>query len=427
MKLHEYQAKALLSQYGVAVPRGRVARTPEEAEAIARELGGRTVVKAQAHTGARGRAGGIRIAETPEEAREHTAAMIGMTLVTHQTGPQGLPVAAVLVEEAIEIEREIYLSVAIDNSPGMPIVIASPEGGMEIEEVAARDPEAILKQPFDVGHGLQGYQARALAFGLGLEGDAFKAFVAMAGSVARMFVERDCSLLEINPLVITKQGALVALDGKMGIDDRALELKKQPELEAMRDVHEEDPDEHEASSYGLNYVFNSALDEAKLEQTIKGYDITGAGKRVDALLKTHGLISALSFGEIKTHRAELLKRVSVPYRRECWQISDELAGGIAQVQRSVQASISTIRSKTEIKDGSGTPTGEDVFLYQPRSFLVIGSLAEFQTPRGINEEKYSSFELFRRHTSAPDIITFDELYERARFIVSAVGEHAKNA
>jgi len=173
--------------------------------------------------------------------------------------------------------------------------------------------------------------------------------------------------------------------------------------------------------YGLNYVFNSALDDAKLEQTIKGYDITAAGKRVDALLKTHGLISALSFGEIKTHGTELLKPVSVPYRRECWQISDELSGGIAQVQRSVQASLSAIRSKSAIKDASGAPTGEEVFLYQPRSFLVIGSLAQFQTPNGINEEKYSSFELFRRHISAPEIITFDELYERARFIVSSGG------
>jgi hypothetical protein len=176
--------------------------------------------------------------------------------------------------------------------------------------------------------------------------------------------------------------------------------------------------------YGLNYVFNSALDDAKLEQAVKGYDITGAGKRVDAPLKTHGLISALSFGEIKTHKAPLLKQVASPYRKECWQISDELAGGIAQIQRSVQVSLGSIRSRLDVKDPDGTPTGESVFLYQPRSFLVIGSLAEFQTANGINEEKYSSFELFRRHTAAPEIITFDEPYERARFIVEA-GEDAR--
>lgn len=179
--------------------------------------------------------------------------------------------------------------------------------------------------------------------------------------------------------------------------------------------------------YGLNYVFNSALDEARLEQTVKGHDITGSGKRVDALLKTHGLISALSFGEIKTHATPLLKSVAKPYRRECWQVSDELTGGIAQVQRSVQASLATIRTRTEIKDASGAPTGETLFMYQPRSFLVVGSLAEFQAQHGINEEKYSSFELFRRNLKSPEVITFDELYERAQFIVEAGPRASRNA
>ena len=179
--------------------------------------------------------------------------------------------------------------------------------------------------------------------------------------------------------------------------------------------------------YGLNYVFNSALDDRKLEQAVRGHDITGSGKRVDALLKTHGLISALSFGEIKTHTASLLKQVRTPYRSECWQISDEVSGGIAQVQRSVQASLSSIRTRLALTGEGGEPTGETLFLYQPRSFLVIGSLAEFKTPLGINEEKYSSFELFRRSTIAPEIVTFDELYERARFIVEASVSHEWNA
>lgn len=173
--------------------------------------------------------------------------------------------------------------------------------------------------------------------------------------------------------------------------------------------------------YGLNYYLNSPLDDQKLEQVVKGHDFTGAGKRVDALLKTHGFISALSFGEIKTHKTHLLKQVASPYRKESWQISDELAGGIAQVQRSVQVSLSNIRSRTAIKDEVGAPTGEQLFLYQPKSFLVIGSLAEFQSEYGINEEKYSSFELFRRNISAPEIITFDELFQRARFIVESGG------
>ena len=171
--------------------------------------------------------------------------------------------------------------------------------------------------------------------------------------------------------------------------------------------------------YGLNYCFNSPLEGQKFEQVVKGFDFNGAGKRVDALLKTHGLISALSFGEIKTHKTSLLKQTSAPYRKESWQISDELSGGIAQIQRSVQVSMGNIRSRTDVVGESGAPTGEQLFLYQPKSFLVIGSLSEFKTPAGINEEKYSSFELFRRSTTAPEIVTFDELYERARFIIES--------
>ena len=173
--------------------------------------------------------------------------------------------------------------------------------------------------------------------------------------------------------------------------------------------------------YGLNYVLNSPLDGAKLETAVRGHDFLGSGKRVDALLKTQGLVSALSFGEIKTHKSVLLKPVAQPYRKGCWQVSDELAGGVAQVQRSVQASLANIRSKIELKDASGAPTGETLFMYQPRSFLVIGSLSEFHVAQGINEEKYSSFELFRRSLNAPEIVTFDELYERAKYIVESTG------
>lgn len=171
--------------------------------------------------------------------------------------------------------------------------------------------------------------------------------------------------------------------------------------------------------YGLNYCLNAPLDGEKLEKAIKGYGFTASGKRVDALLKTRGLISALSFGEIKTHKTFLLKQLAHPYRNESWQISDELAGGIAQVQKSVQASLNIINERTDLKDSSGKPTGETVFLYQPKSFIVVGSLAEFQTPNGVNEDKYSSFELFRRNTISPEIITFDELYSRAKFIVES--------
>ena len=171
--------------------------------------------------------------------------------------------------------------------------------------------------------------------------------------------------------------------------------------------------------YGLNYFFNTPLDGKKLEQVAKGHDLTGGGRRVDALLKTRGLISALSFGEIKTHKTDLMKKKARPYRAECWQISDDLSGGIAQVQKTIQESLYEIGTRVEMKDDGGAPSGEHLHLYQPKAFLVIGSLSEFQTPNGINEEQYSSFELFRKNMTNPEIITFDELFERASYIVEA--------
>jgi hypothetical protein len=171
--------------------------------------------------------------------------------------------------------------------------------------------------------------------------------------------------------------------------------------------------------YGLNYFFNTPLDGRKLEQVAKGHDLTGGGKRVDALLKTRGLISALSFGEIKTHKSALMRKTSKPYRTECWQISDELSGGIAQVQKTIQESLKAIGTRLELKGDDGSPSGEHMHLYQPKAFLVIGSLSEFQTQHGINEQQYSSFELFRKNVTNPEIVTFDELFERASYIVEA--------
>jgi succinyl-CoA synthetase beta subunit len=269
MNLHEYQTKQVLARYGIPTLPGRVAESPEQAAEAFRALGGGpAVIKAQIHAGGRGKGGGVKLVRSADEARDIATKILGKSLVTPQTGPQGRLVRKILVETGCDIGRELYLGCVLDRKLGQPVLMASKQGGMEVEEVAARDPAAILKQPFDVAYGLQAFQARALAFGLGLEGETFKAFTAMAVAVAKMFVERDCSLLEINPLVVTKQGALVALDGKMGIDDRALDLKKQAELEAMRDVHEEDPIEHEAATYGLNYV--------SMEGTI-GCMVNGAG------------------------------------------------------------------------------------------------------------------------------------------------------
>ena len=208
MKLHEYQAKALLAKHGVPVPQGRVATTPDEAAAIAAELGGKVVVKAQAHTGGRGKGGGVKLANSADEARQAAADIIGMQLVTHQTGPSGLPVHSVLVEEQLDIERELYLSVVIDNSAGMPVVIASAAGGMDIEEVAANTPEQIHQARIDPTVGFQGFQARALAFATGLDGDLLRPATALITGLVRAFEASDGSLAEINPVVVTKDGKL---------------------------------------------------------------------------------------------------------------------------------------------------------------------------------------------------------------------------
>ena len=253
MKLHEYQAKELLAHFGVPVPKGRVARTPEEAAAITKELGGRSVIKAQAHTGARGKAGGVKVANSPEEAATHAKAILGMQLVTHQTGPQGLPVSAVLVEELVDIEREIYLSVAIDNTPGMPVIIASSEGGMDIEEVAANSPEKIHNQHVDPACGFQPYQGRALAFKVGLTGDLLNPASALIGNLVKAFEASDGSIAEINPLVVTKDGKLLAADAKFSIDDNA--DYRQKDIAGMRDRSQEAERELEAHDAGIqNYV-----------------------------------------------------------------------------------------------------------------------------------------------------------------------------
>ena len=267
MKLHEYQAKELLARFGVPVPKGRVARTPEEAEAICRELGGKAVIKAQAHTGARGKAGGVKVAQTPAEAKQHAASILGMQLVTHQTGPQGLPVSAVLVEELVDIEREIYLSVAIDNTPGMPVIIASAQGGMDIEEVAANHPEAIFQVHVDPACGFQPFQGRSLAFKVGLTGDLLNPATAIIGALVKAFDATDGSIIEINPLVVTKDGKLLAADAKYSIDDNA--DYRQKDIAGMRDRSQEAQRELEAHDAGIqNYV--------KLDGTI-GCLVNGAG------------------------------------------------------------------------------------------------------------------------------------------------------
>ena len=266
MKVHEYQAKEILRRYGVPTPRGVVVETPDEARQAAKDLGGRVVVKAQIHAGGRGKGGGVKLAANADEAVELTKKILGMTLVTHQTGPEGRLVRKVLVEEALNIDRELYLGITLDRRIGMPVVMASSQGGMEIEEVAARDPKAIHREPIDATLGVQPFQARRIAYALGLQGDSFKKCVDFVQKLMRAYLDTDASLAEINPLLVTKEGDVLALDCKMNFDDNALYRHK--DLVEMRDFHEEDPLEIEASKFGLNYI--------KLDGTI-GCMVNGAG------------------------------------------------------------------------------------------------------------------------------------------------------
>jgi len=266
MKIHEFQAKQILQRFGVQVPRGEVADTPDKAYEIAQQIGPKVVLKAQVHAGGRGKGGGIRLAQTPEEARELAREMIGMTLVTHQTGPEGKKVRRLLVEEALDIDRELYVGIVIDRAKEAPVVMASPEGGVEIEKVAAETPELIFKEYVNPATGFLPFQARRLAFKLGLSGDTFKKGVKFILGLYQAFQATDASLAEINPLLVTKQGDVLALDAKMNFDDNALPRHK--DIQEMRDIEEEDPLEVEASKYNLNYI--------KLDGNV-GCMVNGAG------------------------------------------------------------------------------------------------------------------------------------------------------
>jgi succinyl-CoA synthetase beta subunit len=266
MKIHEYQGKQILSQYGVAVPRGDVAETAAKAREIAEKLGGPVVLKAQIHAGGRGKGGGIKVTTSPQEAEALAQKMIGMTLVTHQTGPQGKRVKRLLIEEALGVAKELYLGIVIDRARECPVVMASTEGGMEIEMVAAEHPELIFKEWISPAAGLAGFQARKLAFKLGLGGETHKQAIRFLLSLYKAFQASDASLAEINPLIVTTQGNVLALDAKMNFDDNA--VARHPDIQALRDLDEEEPLEVEASKYNLNYI--------KLDGNV-GCMVNGAG------------------------------------------------------------------------------------------------------------------------------------------------------
>ncbi len=266
MKIHEYQAKGILAQHGVPVPRGEVVYSPEEAAGAAKTMGGSVVVKAQIHAGGRGKGGGVKIAKDVDEAAEIAKNMLGMKLVTHQTGPEGRIVQRVLIEETLPIERELYLGIVLDRVQGKPVFMASAAGGVDIEEIAAKSPELILKETIESGLGLTPFQARKLAFGMGLPAVAVGGAVAAMTALARAYAAVDASLAEINPFILTTDGKVYALDAKINLDDNALYRHK--DLLELRDLNEEDPLEVEASRYGLNYI--------KLDGTV-GCMVNGAG------------------------------------------------------------------------------------------------------------------------------------------------------
>jgi len=266
MKIHEYQAKALLARYGVPVPRGEVAYSAEEAEAAAKKIGGSVVVKAQIHAGGRGKGGGVKVAKDAADAVEIAKRMLGMQLVTHQTGPEGRLVQRLLIEETLPIERELYLGIVLDRAIGKPVFMASAAGGMEIEQVAADTPELILKEAFEPGSGLWPFQARKLAFGMGVPAAAVNGAAAAMAALVKAYDALDASLAEINPFILTKDGKVYALDAKINLDDNALYRHK--DLLELRDLNEEDPLEVEASRFGLNYI--------KLDGTIACM-VNGAG------------------------------------------------------------------------------------------------------------------------------------------------------
>jgi succinyl-CoA synthetase beta subunit len=281
MKIHEYQAKQILSRYGVQIPQGEVADKPSKAREIAEKIGSKVVLKAQVHAGGRGKGGGIKLANSPPEAEKIAQEMIGMTLVTHQTGPEGKLVKRILVEEALDIAQELYVGIVIDRAKEAPVVMASSEGGVEIEKVAAETPELIFKEYIEPSTGFLSFQARKLAFKLGLEGETLKQAIKFILGLYKAFETTDASLAEINPLLITKQGNVLALDAKMNFDDNA--LRRHPDIMEMRDLDEEEPLEVEASKYDLNYI--------KLDGNV-GCMVNGAGlamATMDIIMHTGGM------------------------------------------------------------------------------------------------------------------------------------------
>src|SRR5438876_3024378 len=379
MKIHEYQGKAILKKYGVTVPRGAMADSRDEAEAVARELlnsgANGVVVKAQIHAGGRGKGGGVKIAKSVSEVGELAARMLGMRLVTHQTGPEGRIVRRLLIEETLPIEKELYLGIVIDRTEARPVFMASAAGGMEIEQVAAENPAAILKEYIDPGMGLEAFQARKLAFALGLKPQQLNSAVQFMTSLYKAFAETDCSLMEINPFVTCTDGRLFALDAKINFDDNA--LFRHPDIRELRDITEEDPLEVEASKYNLNYI--------KLDGNV-GCMVNGAGLAMATMdiIKYAGGMPAnfLDVGgganaEQVTHAFEILlsdKNVKA--------VLINIFGGILRVD-TLATGVVEAAMKTHIQlpivlrlEGTNVEAGREILKRSGLNFIVAESMKD---------------------------------------------------
>ncbi|PYV58281.1 MAG: ADP-forming succinate--CoA ligase subunit beta [Acidobacteria bacterium] len=379
MKIHEYQAKAILKEYGVAVPRGETAETVEQADMAAKSLFGAgatgVVVKAQIHAGGRGKGGGVKIAKSVDEAKDFAGKMLGMTLVTHQTGPEGRVVRRLLIEETLPIEKELYLGIVIDRSEARPVFMASVAGGMEIEQVAAENANAILKEYIAPGMGLEAFQARKLAFELGLKPQQVNQAVQFMSGLYRAFEETDSSLMEINPFITCTDGRLFALDAKMNFDDNA--LFRHPELKELRDITEEDPLEVEASKYSLNYI--------KLDGNV-GCMVNGAGLAMATMdiIKYAGGMPAnfLDVGggantEQVTHAFEILlsdknvKAVLINIFGGILRV-DTLAKGVVEAARNTHIQLPIVLRL----EGTNVEQGREILKQSGLNFIVAETMKD---------------------------------------------------
>jgi succinyl-CoA synthetase beta subunit len=379
MKIHEYQGKAILKKYGVAVPRGEMAETREQAEAAAKNLldagASGVVVKAQIHAGGRGKGGGVKIAKSVAEAGDLAGKMLGMRLVTHQTGPEGKIVQRLLIEETLPIEKELYLGILLDRAEAKPVFMASAEGGMEIEQVAAENPDAILKQHIDPGMGLEPFQARKIAFSLGLKPQQINPAVQFLTGLYRAFLDTDASLVEINPFITCTDGRLFALDAKLNFDDNA--LFRHPDIRELRDITEEDPLEVEASKYSLNYI--------KLDGNV-GCMVNGAGLAMATMdiIKYAGGMPAnfLDVGgganaEQVTHAFEILlsdKNVKA--------VLINIFGGILRVD-TLATGVVEAATKTHIQlpivlrlEGTNVEAGREILKQSGLNFIVAETMKD---------------------------------------------------